>query len=186
MPSRSLSRGVILLIIDQSHTNCCRCSASVIRRMSMSRIQLLPCMASRTVLLFFVSRLRKQQLQSSMGFDFQPLRAPKACCFATPNCYGCCCRKQFHVEMIARGTAVPAHGFLGATHSFQSHLRRSAEAKCCKSMTPSPPKSFGLETFAQLTLHFPPKMLSPPAQRKFILVSSINSRVPSGSFSVVR
>lgn len=48
-------------------------------------------------------------------------------------------------------TGNPSHGLFSYVHSYQRHLTSRAQEKSCKS---SNPRSFGLQTRSQFTLHF--------------------------------
>ncbi len=164
MLSWFLFSGLMSLIIVQRRTYCWRWLASVIWEISISRIQLFSVMASFTDLFFFLGAMKISGViccgvWSSSHFELQ-----NRAVLPLPTVLVVAATKRSLSNWL-HDSAVPTQGFSGATHSFQSHVSRSADANCCRSMTPRPPRSLGLQTLFQFTLHFPPEIFSPPPMR---------------------
>ena len=94
---------------------------------------------------------------------------------------------------MSHGVSELVSGLLSPSHSFHSHLRRSALANflTCRMPRPPdsvgrPPDSVGLVERGQFTLYFPPISFSDLAQRKLFLRLSISFSVALGALRDVR
>ena len=90
------------------------------------------------------------------------------------------------LSVVSHGVFELVSGLLSPSHSFHSHLRRSALAKFPRCRMPKPPDSVGLVERGQFSLHFPPVSFSDPAQRKLFLRLSISFSVALGALRDVR
>lgn len=142
------------------------------RRRLMSLIQVLVAKASRTDLFFCLEAAKMAGANSFGVMSFSQCECQKFAFFPSPSVIAIAALKR-SLSCWSQRIAVLLHGLSVSTQSNHSHLNLSALEKRLRSSTPSPPKSFGLHTLSQLFLHFPLEISSPPAQRNFRLILSI-------------
>ncbi len=95
---------------------------------------------------------------------------PKSRHITVPQSDGRCCCKEISILLVT-GDRGATPWLSGLVHSYHSYIILRALAKRSRSNTPSPPKSLGLQTLSQLTLHFFP-LKFPHLLPKGICVSS--------------
>ena len=148
----------------------------------MSRIQVLACKASYSVL-FFLFEISNNDGATSLGLQPCIHALSQNCVFLPSPIIIVVAAAKRSRSVSLQGISSPIQGLLSGFQARHNHHKRSAHAKIFRCRTPKPPFFFDLAVLIQLTLHFPPVNISVPAQRNCLRLLSISSNVAFGGFS---